>query len=85
MQAVRRARDDSRVRADVDPLELATQTRVVGHRLAPLVAPGPLPPEALGHSVPVPAALLAGAGDQPDRRRTAVERDWGRLPLDRHG
>ena len=80
VQAVSRAREAGRLRAEVDPLDLATQSWAVGHGLVSLVAGGPLPRRALDHGVPLLTALLVGAGDRPERCRDSVERAWARLP-----
>lgn len=76
VQAVVRGRAAGRFRADVVPLDLATQSWVVGHGLVSLVATGPLPREALGHGPVLLTALFTGAGDRPDRCRASVERGW---------
>ena len=78
VRAVERAKGQGRFRADVDALELATQSWAVGHGLTSLVATGPLPAEALAHGVPLITALFTSAGDEPDRCRRSVERGWGR-------
>ena len=75
--AARRGRDAGRLRADVEPLALATQCWAMGHGLVSLVATGPLPREALAHGAPVLTGLLTGAGDEPDRCRASVEAGWG--------
>ncbi|MBE1490392.1 TetR/AcrR family transcriptional regulator [Plantactinospora soyae] len=74
-----RATRAGRLRADVDPLELATQTWTIGHGLASLVATGPLPRPALAHAIPLLTALFVGAGDDPDRCRRSVEDGWRHL------
>lgn len=79
VQAVERAKDTGRFRDDVDPLELATQSWIVGHGLASLTATGPLPPETLAHGIPLLTALFTSAGDAPDRCRRSVEHGWQRL------
>ncbi|HEX6341283.1 TetR/AcrR family transcriptional regulator [Umezawaea sp.] len=76
VQAVVRGRAAERFRADVVPLDLATQSWVVGHGLVSLVATGPLPREALDHGPVLLTALFTGAGDRPDRCRASVERGW---------
>jgi AcrR family transcriptional regulator len=76
VRAVERAQAAGRFRDDVDPLELATQSWLVGHGLGSLVATGPLPREALGHGVPVLTALFVSAGDVPGRCRRSVTRGW---------
>ncbi|MFB4289373.1 TetR/AcrR family transcriptional regulator [Nonomuraea sp. ATR24] len=73
---VDRARAAGRFRAGVDPLELATQSWMIGHGLASLVATGPLPPQTLAHGVPLLTALFVSAGDTPDRCRRSVEQGW---------
>ncbi|GGS95297.1 TetR family transcriptional regulator [Planobispora rosea] len=76
VRGVERAAAAGRLRDDVDPLELATQSWTVGHGLASLVATGPLPRQALAHGVPLLTALFTGAGDDPGRCRRSVERGW---------
>lgn len=78
VRAVRRAKESDRFRADVEPLDLAVQTWAIGHGLVSLVANGPLPPETLGHCVPMLTALFVGAGDEPTRCRASVDRGWTR-------
>ncbi|MEV0684394.1 TetR-like C-terminal domain-containing protein [Nocardia sp. NPDC050378] len=74
--AVARARDLGRFRAEVDPLELATQSWVIGHGLAALVATGPLPAEALANGIPMLTALFVGAGDDPQLCARSVRAGW---------
>ncbi|MGW5456293.1 hypothetical protein [Nocardia sp. NPDC003979] len=76
MTAVARARDLGRFRAEVDPLELATQSWVIGQGLAGLVATGPLPAEALDHGIPMLTALFVGAGDEPQLCARSVRAGW---------
>ncbi|MCF2528082.1 TetR/AcrR family transcriptional regulator [Yinghuangia soli] len=76
VDAVERAKGDGRFRPDVDAVELATRSWVIGHGLASLVAGGPLPDAALAHGVPLLAALFASAGDDPVRSRRSVEAGW---------
>ncbi|TYP86587.1 TetR/AcrR family transcriptional regulator [Blastococcus xanthinilyticus] len=78
VRAAGRSRDAGRVRADVDPLELAVQSWVVGHGLVSLVATGPLPRAALDHGPVLLTALLTACGDDPQRCRASVERGWHR-------
>jgi AcrR family transcriptional regulator len=78
---VERARSVGRFRADIDPVELATQTWIIGHGLASLVATGPLPREALAHGRSLLIALFLGAGDDPETCRRSVEDGW-RLDAD---
>ncbi|MER5487305.1 TetR/AcrR family transcriptional regulator [Streptomyces sp. NPDC002812] len=77
VHAIERAKAKGRFRDEVDPLELATQSWLIGHGIASLVATGPLPHGALAHGVPLLTALFTGAGDEPDRCRRSVERGWG--------
>ncbi|MBB4931693.1 AcrR family transcriptional regulator [Lipingzhangella halophila] len=80
VQAARRARDDAgRLRADIDPLELATQSWAIAHGLVSLVANGPLPRQTLDYGVPMLTALFTSAGDQHDRCRASVEQGWTHL------
>jgi AcrR family transcriptional regulator len=76
VQAVRGARDGGRFHADVDPLELATQSWVIDHGLVSLVANGPLPHSTLDQGIPLLTALFVQAGDEPDRCRVSVEKGW---------
>jgi AcrR family transcriptional regulator len=76
VRAVDRSRRAERFRAGTDPLELATQSWVLGHGLVSLVTPGPLPYETLAHGVPMLTALFVAAGDDPDRCRRSVEQGW---------
>ncbi len=76
VEAVGRAKADGRFSDDIDPLELATQTWVIGHGLASLTVTGPLPRQALAYAVPMLTALLASAGDEPARCRRSVQRGW---------
>lgn len=80
VRAVERAKTDNRFRDEVDPLDLATQSWLIGHGLASLVATGPLPHQAIAHGVPLLAALFTSAGDEPARCRRSVEHGWGRTP-----
>ncbi|WP_201265284.1 TetR/AcrR family transcriptional regulator [Rhodococcus sp. P1Y] len=74
--AASRARDQGRIRSDVDPLDLATQTWIVGHGLVSLVATGPLPDAVLGYGIPMLTALFVAAGDDPVRCRRSVKSGW---------
>ena len=81
VQAAFRGRVARRFRAEVVPLDLATQTWAISHGLVSLVATGPLPPETLGHAVPMLTALFVGAGDTTTRCRASVERGWSSVDL----
>lgn len=76
VQAVRRAQDAGRFRAELGPLDLATQAWTIGHGLVSLVANGPLPPGTLDYGAPMLTAQFVGAGDQPDQSRASVVRGW---------
>ncbi|KAB2343269.1 TetR/AcrR family transcriptional regulator [Actinomadura rudentiformis] len=76
VRTVERAKTTGRLRPDVAPLELATQSWTIGHGLASLVVTGPLPHEALAHGTPLLTALFTSAGDDPDQCRRSVERGW---------
>ena len=80
VRAAERGRKAGRFRADIDPLELATQSWAIGHGLVSLVATGPLPRRTLDHGAPMLTALFIGAGDRPDSCRTSVEQGWKQLP-----
>lgn len=82
VQAALRGVQSGRFRHDVVPLELATQSWILGHGLASLVSTGPLPSSALGFGAPMLTALYAGAGDDPDCCRASVERSWPTFALD---
>ncbi|MGW6624709.1 TetR-like C-terminal domain-containing protein [Nocardia sp. NPDC055002] len=58
VRAADSARSIGRFEADIDPLDLATQSWTIGHGPAGLVATGPLPPAALGHRIPLLTALF---------------------------
>ncbi|HEX6355149.1 TetR/AcrR family transcriptional regulator [Actinophytocola sp.] len=76
VRAVERARAQGRFRDDVDPLELATQSWMIGHGLASLVVTGPLPRQTLAHGVPMLTALFTSAGDDQPTCRRSVGRGW---------
>lgn len=78
---VGRAKDSGRFRDDVDPLELATQSWVIGHGLASLAAAGPLPEGALAYAVPMLTGLYVAAGDEPARCGRSVARGWRIVPV----
>lgn len=84
VHAVERGRVVGRFHDGVDPVELATQSWVVGHGLVSLVAGGPLPYESLARGVPLLTALFVGNGDDPDRCRASVRLGWvdAGLPCD---
>ncbi|MGW8537942.1 TetR/AcrR family transcriptional regulator [Rhodococcus qingshengii] len=79
VQAVRRAQDAGRFRAELGPLDLATQAWVIGHGLVSLVANGPLPLGALDYGVPMLTAQFVGAGDRPEQSRVSVARGWEQI------
>ncbi|GAB3512264.1 TetR/AcrR family transcriptional regulator [Amycolatopsis cihanbeyliensis] len=81
VQAAERGRKAGRFRADIDPLELATQTWTVAHGLVSLVAGGPLPRRTLGNGIPLLSALFTSTGDDPGRCLRSVESGWETLPL----
>jgi AcrR family transcriptional regulator len=76
VRAVVRAEEAGRFRDDVDPASLATQTWVIGHGLASLVAAGPLPRTALAHGAAMLTALFTVAGDDPARCARSIKRGW---------
>ncbi len=76
VDAVERAKAGGRFDYDIEPLDLATQTWVIGHGLASLTVTGPLPREALGYAVPMLTALFTSAGDESARCRRSVARGW---------
>lgn len=76
VQAALRGVQSGRFRPDVVPLELATQSWIVGHGLASLVSTGPLPSSTLGLGPPMLTALYTGAGDDPDRCQASVAQAW---------
>ncbi|MET9216349.1 MULTISPECIES: TetR-like C-terminal domain-containing protein [unclassified Nocardia] len=75
------ARAAGRFHAEVDPLELATQSWTFGHGLAGLVATGPLPPATLDSGIPVLTALFVAAGDEPARCAASVAAGWHVTPV----
>ncbi|MEU8136793.1 TetR/AcrR family transcriptional regulator [Streptodolium elevatio] len=78
---VGRAKDSGRFRGDVDPLELATQSWVIGHGLASLATAGPLPEGALTYAIPMLTGLYVAAGDDPAQCGRSVERGWRTDPV----
>lgn len=76
VRAVERAKTAGRFHHDVDPLTLATNSWVIGHGLASLVATGPLPHQVLAQGVPLLTALFTSSGDTADRCRRSVEQGW---------
>ncbi|MGW5917569.1 TetR/AcrR family transcriptional regulator [Nocardia fluminea] len=76
VRAADSARSIGRFEADIDPLDLATQSWTIGHGLAGLVATGPLPPAALSYGIPLLTALFVGAGDDPRRCARSVASGW---------
>ncbi|PWV79088.1 TetR/AcrR family transcriptional regulator [Nocardia neocaledoniensis] len=76
VRAADAARAAGRFRAEIDPLELATQSWTIGHGLAALVATGPLPPTTLDHGIPLLTALFVAAGDDPARCARSVAAGW---------
>ena len=76
VDAVARGKATGRFSDATDPLDLATQTWVIGHGLASLTVTGPLPREALAYAVPMLTALFINAGDEPARCRPSVEQGW---------
>ncbi|MCX4387975.1 TetR/AcrR family transcriptional regulator [Micromonospora peucetia] len=79
VQAAARGRKAGRFRADTVPLELATQSWVIGHGLVSLVATGPLPRQTLDYGTVLLTALFTSSGDQPDACRQSVEDGWQQL------
>ncbi|WP_433021930.1 TetR/AcrR family transcriptional regulator [Kribbella sp. CA-294648] len=77
VEAVSRAKADGRFTREVEPLDLGTQSWVIGHGLASLTVTGPLPRAALGYAVPMLTALFVSAGDEPARCRRSVSQGWG--------
>lgn len=76
VQAAARSRQAGRFRADIDPLDVATQTWTVAHGLVSLVANGPLPPQTLANGVTLLTALFINTGDDPARCRSSVTKGW---------
>ncbi|MFI6449992.1 TetR/AcrR family transcriptional regulator [Streptosporangium amethystogenes] len=81
VQAAQRGGKAGRFRADIDALELATQSWTIAHGLVSLVANGPLPHRTLANGVPLLTALFISTGDDPDRCRLSVENGWKQLHL----
>lgn len=82
VRAIHRAQAVGRIRDDVEPLDLATQSWAIGHGLASLTATGPLPRVALGHGVTLLTALFVSAGDEPLRCHQSVHAGWRIRPTD---
>ena len=82
VQAALRGVQSGRFHPGVVPLELATQSWILGHGLVSLVATGPLPPTTLRFGAPMLTALYIAAGDDPDRCQASVERSWPTFAVD---
>jgi AcrR family transcriptional regulator len=77
VDAVRRARDASRLRPGVDPEAVATQFWAAGHGITMLVLTGALPPEVLAqHAQRLAIAVLTAAGDDERRCSRSVKAGW---------
>ena len=76
VQAALRGVQAGRFRPEVVPLELATQSWILGHGLVSLVAGGPLPPTTLEFGAPMLTALYTAAGDDLDRCQASVQLSW---------
>ncbi|WP_459959126.1 TetR/AcrR family transcriptional regulator [Nocardia sp. IFM 10818] len=74
--AIERAKADKRFGPQVDAVELATQSWIIGHGLTALVATGPLPRETLAQAVPMLTALYVSAGDERRRCQASVRAGW---------
>lgn len=79
VQAALRGVRDGRFRPETVPLDLATQSWILGHGLVSLVAGGPLPPTTLEFGAPMLTALYTAAGDDLDRCHASVQRSWSSL------
>lgn len=82
VQAALRGVRDGRFRPETVPLDLATQSWILGHGLVSLVAGGPLPPTTLDFGAPMLTALYIAAGDDVDRCEASVGRSWSALTDD---
>lgn len=87
VEATQRAITAGRFASGIDPLEPATQSWIIGHGLASLIATGPLPNESLAQAVPLLSALFVSYGDDPNRCRRSVTEGWNPLarPLSNTG
>ena len=75
VRAAERGRKADRFRADIDPLELATQSWAIGHGLVSLVATAPAAPDARPRRPHADRAVHRRRG--PARQcRTSVEQGW---------
>ena len=75
--AAERARAVGRFTDEADPEAVATRLWAAGHGLTMLVLTGVLPEEALDqHGPALAAAVLAAAGDEPERCRASVAAGW---------
>jgi hypothetical protein len=84
VQAALRGVQAGRFRPEVMPLDLATQSWILGHGLVSLVAGGPLPSTTLEYGAPMLTALYTAAGDDLDRCEASVQLSWSAsLPISR--
>jgi AcrR family transcriptional regulator len=80
--AAERARSSGRLRADVDPLDVATRFWAFGHGIVMLVISGVLPADALAaHVPPTTVAMLLAAGDHDPECTRSVRNGWRTLRL----
>lgn len=79
VQAALRGVRDGRFRPGIVPMDLATQSWILGHGLVSLVAGGPLSPTTLAFGAPMLTALYTAAGDDLDRCQASVLRSWSSL------
>jgi hypothetical protein len=79
VRAAERGVQSGRFRPEIVPLDLATESWILGHGLVSLVAGGPLPPTTLEFGAPMLTALYTAAGDDLDRCQASVQRSWSAL------
>ncbi|MFF0153745.1 TetR/AcrR family transcriptional regulator [Micromonospora sp. NPDC005203] len=79
VHAIERAKSAGRLRPDVDPSDLATQSWAIGHGLTSLITAGPLPLEAFALGAPMLTALYVANGDEPGRCSRSVTLGWSEI------
>lgn len=76
VRAARRCREAGRVAGDVDPGDLGTGVWTVCHGIVSLVVSGVASRRTLASGVPLLAAVIVAAGDDPAGCRRSVEAGW---------
>lgn len=79
VRAARRCRTEGRVAEDVDPGRLATEVWTVCHGIVSLVVSRVTSRRTLASGIPLLAAVIVAAGDDPAACRRSAEAGWAAL------